>query len=626
MPVSPTSDRIVADGDNSFTGIASRQNPLTLANGLMQSGSNIRLDRAVVTQRYGHMKIATGISISSTAVTLPFTLGTPTIHEIYSGGIFAAEIFSSPNYNNLSEYVVLVGPSAIYLWNQSSLVTLNFPTTSNSVSIAETVLATDLVSVVQAFNTLILFRWRSSDAPQAVSSISNSSGTATVTTAAAHGYSTGDMVRIAGSDQAGFNVDAQITKTGASTFTLTIASGTSSNTSTTVTAQRVCSPLTWAGSGTTMARAPHAPNANGPTYSNLIAPWNAITAFFNNQLVIASANDADLVSDILNPFNFDPLQKSFRTNAGSNDYQVALYPYSNSNILALCRKSVWLGNLVIASDGISIDKDKSKLELLTKQIGCCARQSVAESGPYVYFLSDNGVYRLDNSQIDLAIRGNSLPLSDPIQDVISTINWPYAYLASGVCFNNRYYLAVPTGVDTQPRTLLVYNQLLQAWESVDPLNFPIVSLLVITYNSTRRLAAVSPNGNIFLMEQNATGFDDAESSGSKWPVIGTMTTRRYFYGNLGRKRLINVSAGVKIPANGSATITLNSINPDLSSQIASVAAGSQAGDFTIRAKPRRTADYCDVTVTLSGPPSQLRSIQVDASLPLDPYTYGGTDS
>jgi uncharacterized phiE125 gp8 family phage protein len=56
-----------------------------------------------------------------------------------------------------------------------------------------------------------------------VSGITRSSTTATATTSAAHGYSTGQRVTIAGADQADYNGTFEITVTGATTFTFTVA-------------------------------------------------------------------------------------------------------------------------------------------------------------------------------------------------------------------------------------------------------------------------------------------------------------------------------------------------------------------------------------------------------------------
>jgi SPP1 family predicted phage head-tail adaptor len=60
-----------------------------------------------------------------------------------------------------------------------------------------------------------------------ITSITRSGTTATVTTAAAHGYQDGDYVTIAGAGQAGYNLsEVPIDVTGTTTFTYTVDSGT----------------------------------------------------------------------------------------------------------------------------------------------------------------------------------------------------------------------------------------------------------------------------------------------------------------------------------------------------------------------------------------------------------------
>lgn len=59
-------------------------------------------------------------------------------------------------------------------------------------------------------------------APVAISSLTRSGGTATVTTTAAHGLSTGDVVTIAGAGQAEYNITATVTVTSSTTFTYAV--------------------------------------------------------------------------------------------------------------------------------------------------------------------------------------------------------------------------------------------------------------------------------------------------------------------------------------------------------------------------------------------------------------------
>ena len=64
------SDNVIRDGDQGFVGFASRLNPLTIQQGLLQQADNVRLDRGVATVRKGAKRLATGISLADAALVL----------------------------------------------------------------------------------------------------------------------------------------------------------------------------------------------------------------------------------------------------------------------------------------------------------------------------------------------------------------------------------------------------------------------------------------------------------------------------------------------------------------------------------------------------------------------------
>lgn len=548
----------------------------------------------------------------------------PVIRTVYSGGVFGSGLYSSPRYDNSNEYIVLAGPESAYLFRQgSSVLNLTYPTSP----ITEQILSGDSVTILQAFDRLYLFRWRASDTQQKVTSITQASGTATVTTPSAHGYAVGEVVRLSGSDQSGFNLDAVITGVTSTTFTVAVPSATSANTSTTLFAQRVCCPLVWDGISSSFSRVPVGTSPLGPTYSRMVSPTGGVAAYYNNQVVICSGRDQVLISDVLDPDTYDPMLKEFRTNTGSNDYITALHPYADGQIIAFLRKSIYLGTLVIStSDGVSIDVTQSKLQLLTNEVGCSARMTVATAGNYIYFLADQGVYRLDNAQIDLALRGNTLPLSEPIADIMATINQSAVGTSNAVYFNNRYYLAVPTGSATSPNTLLVYNQLNEAWESVDT-NLPALDKLVISdYGTQRRLFAASSSGALFLLEEYDSSNDDTGTGSAQATVNGVITTRRYFYGQLARKRLGNVAVSAMLPSGSTVDVAAVTTDPDNTTHIATVTNSGTDNDFTIRAPIRRPGTYLDLTVTTSGGRPTIRAVSADATLPADTSRLARTES
>jgi hypothetical protein len=702
----PLSSPIVRDGDTSFIGLQSRRNPLTIKEGFLQVSQNMRLDRGIAQTRKGAKRLASGISVGSTPVTVPFklhgadpvtsitqsgnvaTVTTATDHGLgsvgsqfyveiagvtgstasnyngkfsvtitgantfsypvsgspasnppgtitwawpvlltnYLGGLFGAGVYSSPRYDSSNEYIVLCGPTSAYLYRQgASLLTLSYPTSP----ISDAIVSGDIVNTLQAFDRLFLFRWRSSDLQKKATSITQTGGVATITMPSAHGYAVGEIIRISGSDQSGFNLDAVIaTVPSSTTFTVAVPFGTGTNGSSALFAQRVCCPLVWDGDPASgFVRVPTGTSPLGPTYSRMVSPTNGITAYFNNQVLLCNSRDTVLISDVLDADTYDPMLKEFRTNTGSNDYLVALHPYADGRVIAFLRKSIFLGTIVIsAADGVSVDVNQSKLQLLTSEVGCLARMTVATAGNYIYFLSDQGVYRLDNTQIDLALRGNTLPLSEPISDIFASINQAAVSTANAVYFNNRYYLAVPIGTATSPNTLLIYNQLNESWESVDT-NLPALDrLLVSDYGTQRRLFGASNTGAIFLLEENENSNDDTAAGTAQGAVNGVITTRRYFYGQLSRKRLGNIAVSAYLPNGSTVDVAAVTTDPDNTTHIAKVSNTGFDNDYTIRAPIRRNGTYLDITVTTSGGRPTIRAVSADATLPSDNSRLARTES
>ena len=76
------------------------------------------------------------------------------------------------------------------------------------------------------------------DSAQSVSTLTRSGTTATATTAAAHGYATSDYVTISGAGEEGYNGTYQITVTGGSTLTYTVACSPATPATGTITARK----------------------------------------------------------------------------------------------------------------------------------------------------------------------------------------------------------------------------------------------------------------------------------------------------------------------------------------------------------------------------------------------------
>ena len=539
---------------------------------------------------------------------LPIANNGPLVKITYGGDIIQSGIYSSPRFDNAREYIVLAAPSGAYLWRHdaATVEVVAYP-------LGDTMENGDDVEIVQAFDKLYLLRSRSSDLAHRVLSVSNTSGTALVTMSAAHGYKTGEVVRMSDSETLGFNGDWEVTKVSDTEFSYTLpASVTAASAVGKILACRVLPALVWDGDlDNNFVRVEQGAHPLGLTYSRL--PSTSIAAYHNNQLVIAKNRDEVLVSDVFDAETYDPVSKAFRANAGSNDFIVGLHPFSESQILVFCRKSIWLATAIIGNDGTSIDPAASSLQLLTNEIGCSARSTITTAGTAVFFLSDRGVYRLD-SQFDLNLRGNTMPLSDPISDLVATINNNSVATSNAVYFDNRYFLAVPIGESSIPNAVFIYNMLNAQWETKDVFPFGVDRLLVSDYGTQRRLFASSRYGSLFLIDENEDGKDDGAFGSNQTDVTGELLTRRYGWGSLNAKRLLRVKASTVLPAGSACSIDAVTTDFDNDFEIAALSntAGSQE-DYTLKSPLRCKATALDLRYrTTSGRPI-LRQITAEAT-------------
>jgi hypothetical protein len=617
-------DQTIVEGDAGFLGMASRLNPLQLQPGMVQYCENMRLDRGVAQTRKGAKRLGDGISAGTQPLTLPFVLdANARVRTIYSGGIFASGVFSSPNYDDENEYIVLCGPTSAFLYRQDEPIEeINYPATGTAAD--EIIDPSDSVSTLQAFNRFYLLREADMTLPgwdwkyTTASGIAVSGTTATVHITA-HGLAVGHRVRIEEGSQAAFQGhEFDILTATANSFTIAVPAGTAPDVSADIAVRRVKPPLWWDGSTMEFQRAASGVPAEGVTFKTLRSTGWA--SYIGNRLWIPDGRDTVAISDVLDPDLYDPFFQSFRANQGSNDYLVAIHPWVEGQALVFMRNSIWIANLTDTSnatgDTFTVDSAVSKLTLLTDEIGCVARRSIQTAGQFVFFLSDAGVYRLD-TQLDLKLRANTQPLSDPIADQLDEIAADYAHLAVGRWWNNRYYLAVPIGENAQSNnTLFLWNALNSQWESRDTYAINLDELLVAAYSSQRRLFAASRAGTLFLLDELDYGDDVpyANAQDLYTEIPSELITRRYGWGSLNAKRLTRAKASVLLPDASACTLDAVTTDYDADFQVAALEnTTGEEEDYTLKAPLRCKATGLDLRFrTQSGRPI-LRQISAEAT-------------
>ncbi len=314
-------------------------------------------------------------------------------------------------------------------------------------------------------------------------------------------------------------------------------------------------------------------------------------------------HDELVASDVLDGDTYDPIENQFRITGGTADYIVALQPFYEDALIVLNRNSV---HGVFGTVGSLAD---TSVRELTREVGCLARKSVASQGPFIFFLSDDGVYMLEFFN-DYNLRGTQEPLSKDIQPYIDRISESLAGGSVGVYFNNRYWLAVP--LDSAPKqgdatgnnAILVYNLKNTAWESVDTFGdpqFQITNLIIATGEDRNDLYAITADGGIHILDNQDSDFDriatNPVTGAENFPISAQMATRGYLNGTTGRKKFREFAVQFKAgTAQSDIGITFTTEDPDSTSG-EQMASSLNLGAFF---DPNDTADIRGRTGPLRG--------------------------
>jgi len=545
---------IAIDGDTQFVGLDQRTTPDALATGYVQISQNMRMVPDPATVRKGMAKQTNDISLAGhIPLKLPFVIGPGMI--IYGSAedkISATCIFSDPGDSERT-WVAMACATNMYFFSPGQAVaTVSYPAN-------EFIEATDTVDCFQGTNGIYLLRGLA-DTTVAIDTLVGAGTTATVTTLADHGYSTNQWVRVSGSNHAEFNIDAKITVTGLKTFTYTIASYTGAATGATL--RRIKTPLFWSGIwGASFVSVGHGV-ISGAKIHMPPSNWGLLQA---NRAILQYSRNQVIVSDILGLDSYDSINGIFNIAAGQNDYLVGAYPYQDNKTLVFSRHSIDLIN------GINGDPANMTRQLVTDTVGCLSRRTIKQCGSNVCFLADTGVYMLQPGY-ELALRGNWEPLSSKIDPTVRRINATSIGGASAVYCNNRYYLAVPLDGSTRNNAILVYNFLIQEWESVDtfPAGFYADFLEVALLNNTLTVFLVSSDGGLYAYEQNEMDdFGRADQAASQQLIDARLLTRRYKFGNNDVKYFHRGIVNYKLNANSGFRAKAYMYNSDSSKDLTS---------------------------------------------------------
>jgi hypothetical protein len=420
---------------------------------------------------------------------------------------------SSINSPNLSYYtytVTGINNTRIYYHTGSSTVPPAIPQTP---PVYFTVILPELSftpEIVQALNSLYIFRGQAG--PEIVATLSNpsvnngSTVTVTMTTATAHGLRVGSEVNIIDTTtpytHAYFHKNVIVTGVPSTTqFTWSFTNTTQPNIQqhTNISGfkvQQANPPLVWDGTSAALTLIDQTGVNIDGTYP---LPPGEFGLYFQNRIVVKTGNTEIIATDILSD-RYDPIN-TFDVNQGGNDRIIGFLPWIENQFLVFMQKSIYVAYIDPRHDPLAADQ--SQITVVTTEVGCLARHSIVPAGQFVFFFSGKGVHML-TPQLDLKLLGNTMPLSEPIDDYFDDVNFDYAKKVTAVYFDNRFFIAFPVNAGFKNNSILVYNTLNQAWESIDtyPDGMYIDNFVPAFYNNKRRLFIVANIGRPILVPLN----------------------------------------------------------------------------------------------------------------------------
>lgn len=626
-----------AEGDDMFIGFASRLDPANLQPGILQSSFNTRLQRGIAQPRKGTKRLTETELIGLTMV---------------GSGLYV----DAAGHDN----IVMVFTDSMYLYKPAQGQDTEVLYGPYDFPPDRVIQEGGICDVVTALNKIFIFRGKYDKKTFAATEsnadiLDNDTGIITITTATAHGYSTGDEVTVGltdGSDAPGQAVTGSyvITVTSPTTFTFEWKNNTGSTFAARTndpdwTARRGLPPLVWQDGLADLVYAEQKFTVDGGAVTGITqsVPCADFGLYFQNRLILKYGDYQMLVSDILSE-QCDTTLNNFVINTGGNDSIVGVLPWVQDQFLVFMTNSIYV--VFVETDNFNINSPpgaNSATTVVTTEIGCLARRSIVAAGQFVFFLSANGVHML-TPQLDLKLLGNTLPLSEPIADFFDTVNYDAVQNSVATYYSNRFYIAMPTGTATRNDKILVYNTLNQNWESIDyyPVGLFSDNLILSAYINQRRLMIITnfagsgQYGGVFLSEEQVEGDEFNTSNATPalpfnlFPASSQITestlipstqnfvhipasvkTREYAFGGTSEKRFSRGEFTFNNVANDFVRLETTTYDPDATETVLEYSfSGTSDGTLRPRIAARGTSIACTVNFVVGRP--ALKSVAVYA--------------
>jgi hypothetical protein len=176
---------------------------------------------------------------------------------------------------------------------------------------------------------------------------------------------------------------------------------------------------------------------------------------YKNRVWFSDLGDPDTFTTGTNYFDVGKSDGQAITGIASLGEFLVIFKRKSIYILSGSSPDAW-----ILSDGVN------NISQIANGIGCVSAKSIVRVGNDLWFMSDDGIRSVRrNEQGSIPLMGL---VSGNMNGTISEINWSYAHRIAGTYFDNKVYMAIPTGTSTTNDTVMVANTAIQLDKQTNP--------------------------------------------------------------------------------------------------------------------------------------------------------------
>jgi hypothetical protein len=182
-----------------------------------------------------------------------------------------------------------------------------------------------------------------------------------------------------------------------------------------------------------------------------VAEWTPNNRMFAAGSLTEATRDYVWFSNAIDPQTWDRAINVFKVRSGDGGRVTWLKAFKEFELIVYKNDSIFVLNMQGATPLSDWD-----LKPLSVAVGCPAGRTVCDIGNDHIFLANDGVRLLSRTTFDKLRVG---VISDPIRDIIDSINQDAMHTANASFENGLYILNIPTGTSTVPDRTVIWDSI-----------------------------------------------------------------------------------------------------------------------------------------------------------------------